>query len=342
MVEYYKFFYYNGKRTNYLVSNKGNIYSKLTNKILKPAIATDGRLTVCLRIENKDITLKVHYIVASTHIGPITNKSVNHINEDKLDNNVSNLEIIPLKDNLKSYLDRHPDWFHRKYSDELIHTVCKELKSGIHYRIVAEKYDIPLEYVYDIVRGTTRKRISKLYQPFPIEARQREGRRQNKELKNKINELIIEGKSNKEIHTILKLENNSSTEKIITRSRKKLGVSDPRFKDHELVNSINNLILEGKSNNEIRGILNCGAESDLFARQRKKLGLPDFNESGVPKNQQDIIMVLISEGKSNKEIRELLNIQHNKYSIDLFGRLRQKVKKKGSTTIENTTLVGSE
>lgn len=337
MIEYFMDFYYKGIKTNYLISTTGKVFSLYTNKFLEPSTSTDGRLSVCLRINNKDISLKIHRMVASTFLGTIENTTVNHINENKLDNRVENLEIIPLNTNIKYYQNNHPDWSNKKYSDELIHKICRDLKSGIHYREVAHKYNLPIEYVYDIVRGRTRKKISNLYRPFPIESRQRDGRRQNKILKENILKLIRENRSNKEIYNILDLSSNYSTDKLISRIRKKVNIPDPKFIDQELKSVLIHLIKSGKSNRQIRSIAGFESiDSDLLARLRKKLNLPDFNENGVPLNIQNEIMVLIEQGLSNSDISKIYGLERNTYSINLFGRLRQKVKKKSSTTIENS------
>lgn len=81
---------YNGL---YQISNLGNIYSYKTNKILKNAKSGDGYLTIQLCKNGIIKTNKVHRLVANSFINNKNRyKEVNHIDGNKHNNNVSNLE----------------------------------------------------------------------------------------------------------------------------------------------------------------------------------------------------------------------------------------------------------
>ena len=86
----------------YKVSNEGNVKSLQNNKekILKPASDKDGYLHVnlCKNCEHKNYL--IHRLVAAAFI-PNTNNlpQVNHKDEDKTNNNVSNLEWCDCKYN---------------------------------------------------------------------------------------------------------------------------------------------------------------------------------------------------------------------------------------------------
>lgn len=78
----------------YLVSNKGEIKNKKTGKILKGHLDKDGYLHVTLRLGLKKYkTPSIHRLVALAFISNPNNlPQVNHKDEDKLNNNVENLE----------------------------------------------------------------------------------------------------------------------------------------------------------------------------------------------------------------------------------------------------------
>jgi hypothetical protein len=85
---------------NYSVANTGNIKNNTTGRILKYYVR-NGYKSVTLCKSNTKKTVNVHTIVAEHFLKkPISkNYVVNHINEDKLDNHIYNLEYITYKDN---------------------------------------------------------------------------------------------------------------------------------------------------------------------------------------------------------------------------------------------------
>ena len=77
----------------YMISNLGNIKSLYTNKILKPKRDKDGYLHINLYKDKKQYTLKAHRLVAQAFIPNVNNyKEINHIDENKANNIVDNLE----------------------------------------------------------------------------------------------------------------------------------------------------------------------------------------------------------------------------------------------------------
>ena len=82
-----------GYEGRYRVSSFGKIYSSISNKLLNPTIDSDGYEVVGLFINGKQKKKKVHRIVAEAFIDNLKNyKQVNHKDENKVNNNVSNLE----------------------------------------------------------------------------------------------------------------------------------------------------------------------------------------------------------------------------------------------------------
>ena len=84
---------------NYLVSNKGNVKSLITGKILKPKIEKGGYLRVHLRVPNNRY-YSIHRLVAQAFIPNPENKPcIDHINTDRTDNRVENLRWATYKEN---------------------------------------------------------------------------------------------------------------------------------------------------------------------------------------------------------------------------------------------------
>ena len=81
---------YEGK---YQISNLGNVYSLITNKILKPRLTLDGYYQVDLCKDGVKRHLYIHRLVAQSFLdNPKNYKIVNHKDENSMNNIVSNLE----------------------------------------------------------------------------------------------------------------------------------------------------------------------------------------------------------------------------------------------------------
>lgn len=84
----------------YRVSNTGKVYSSKTSRQLKVYKDRYGYLYVGLRIDNKLKFKKLHRLVAKAFLKDYSEElQVNHINEDKTDNRIENLEMCTNKYN---------------------------------------------------------------------------------------------------------------------------------------------------------------------------------------------------------------------------------------------------
>jgi hypothetical protein len=85
---------------NYIIHSDGRIWSNISKKYLKPFLVTKGYPTVSLY--KKDY--QVHRLVADAFIpNPNNLPQVNHINGDKTDNRVENLEWCTNRQNVTHY-----------------------------------------------------------------------------------------------------------------------------------------------------------------------------------------------------------------------------------------------
>ena len=87
------------------INDKGEIFSKRTNKILKQTISKTGYPVITTKIggrNGKAYCLKVHRLLAQTFISNPNNlPQVNHIDGNKLNNNINNLEWVDNSANQK-------------------------------------------------------------------------------------------------------------------------------------------------------------------------------------------------------------------------------------------------
>ena len=85
---------------NYEVSNLGKVRNIKSGIMLKPWITKDGYLRHCLYKHNKRKNLLLHRIIATAFIdNPEKKPQINHIDENKLNNDLSNLEWCTEREN---------------------------------------------------------------------------------------------------------------------------------------------------------------------------------------------------------------------------------------------------
>lgn len=88
----------------YKISDDGKVFSVKRNKILKPKINKDGYLEVCLfnGYDNSRYYKRIHRLVAETFLEKNNDLNVvNHLDCNKLNNNVNNLEWTTISGNTK-------------------------------------------------------------------------------------------------------------------------------------------------------------------------------------------------------------------------------------------------
>ena len=90
-----------GYEGRYQISNLGKVRSLVRDILLKPALDSKGYPQVRLYNEGQGKSYRVHKLVADHFIPNLDNKAqVNHIDENKLNNNVNNLEWMTNKENM--------------------------------------------------------------------------------------------------------------------------------------------------------------------------------------------------------------------------------------------------
>ena len=91
------------KYPKYLVTEDGKVFSEKTNKYLKTSFDKQGYERAHLYVGNyKQKTIKIHRLVAEVYLqNPLNKTDVNHIDGDKSNNCVSNLEWCTRSENCK-------------------------------------------------------------------------------------------------------------------------------------------------------------------------------------------------------------------------------------------------
>ena len=87
----------------YMISKYGQIYSKSIKRLCCSTILPSGYYKIKLKCGNKYKDMYVHVLLAITYLNHIPTKNivVNHIDGNKGNNMISNLEIITQKENMQ-------------------------------------------------------------------------------------------------------------------------------------------------------------------------------------------------------------------------------------------------
>lgn len=125
----------------YQVSNLGNVKSlnriindrhkNIKGKLLKPNIA-NGYYKVVLSKNGKLKTIPIHKLVAQTFILNADNKpQINHIDGNKLNNNINNLEFVTAKENIRHRFDvlGQKQWTKKSKLKEQFNSVIYEVSN---------------------------------------------------------------------------------------------------------------------------------------------------------------------------------------------------------------------
>ena len=156
---------------DYYVCENGYVYGVSKNR-LKTQTSRDGYELVSIweRGKCKSRTYSVHRLVAITFIkNPDNLPCVNHIDGDKQNNNINNLEWCSYSRNSKhSYelgLQKPRKGFEnsRSYSKEMVHEICKLLQDGLRNIDIAKRLNIPTGYVKNVRGGKVGTEISCQY-----------------------------------------------------------------------------------------------------------------------------------------------------------------------------------
>ena len=92
-----------------VVSGKGRSPQNLKEKIIKPFLHKGGYHIVDLSKDGKKKTFLVHRLVALAFLEGDHSLTVNHIDECKTNNHVSNLEYLTIGDNTRAWIKNNPE-----------------------------------------------------------------------------------------------------------------------------------------------------------------------------------------------------------------------------------------
>lgn len=144
--------------TNYYVHDDGAVFNIKTMRFVKPQ--SNGRYNkVTLSINGKEHQYLIHRLVAKAFIPNPDNKpEVNHINGDRFDNRVENLEWVTASENqshaVRTNLKKHgTDLWNGKFTKEQVLEIMRRKHNGESCRKLGKEFGVNETTISAISRG---------------------------------------------------------------------------------------------------------------------------------------------------------------------------------------------
>ena len=151
-------FLYDLYSENYLVSNYGRIFSIKTNKFLKLTINNTGYVSLKIYDNNTKKTILLHRIIARTFLNEL-HYEVNHIDANKLNNNLNNLELVTRSENLQHARDKglfkklkgsdNPSFI---FTNEIIDDMINMQNNGCKLKEISLRYNTSMSYTCTLIK----------------------------------------------------------------------------------------------------------------------------------------------------------------------------------------------
>jgi hypothetical protein len=150
---------------DYSITRDGQVFSHKTNKFKKPFNDQVGYVRIQLYQDNKKKNYSLHRLIANTYICNPNNKpQVNHIDGNKANNRVSNLEWVTSKENMQHSYDKG---LRKKYYPKCVtYKLIIDTLTGVFYNDIkdASKYsNYDYRYLRGMLNGNHRNKTSLVY-----------------------------------------------------------------------------------------------------------------------------------------------------------------------------------
>ena len=143
----------------YEISDRGDVRNTRTNKILGRRIDKDGYRLVQLYNSGVGHNHKVHRLVAETFIGRDPDRDqVNHLNGNKEDNRVENLQWCTRSENTRHAYNElqfranisSAIKAHTKLDERKIREIIRLREEGVSVKEIAERYNVSIYSIYRV------------------------------------------------------------------------------------------------------------------------------------------------------------------------------------------------
>ena len=143
----------------YEVSTNGRVRSLLKDLILKPWSGTDGYMVVALQRDGESTNYRLHRLVAETFLelpDHLDEPVVNHLNCDRTDNRVSNLEWTTPELNRRHASEN--GLYGTKLSKDQVRDIIKARETGMAMIEISRQLHVPIRSVHYWTKGKGAKK----------------------------------------------------------------------------------------------------------------------------------------------------------------------------------------
>jgi len=142
------------KNSNYEVSNTGKVRESGRTKILRTKVNSRGCQYVCLYLNGRYIPKEIHILVSRAFLGePIKPKlPIKHLDDNKLNNHIENLEYSTVKDMSLAYWQSERS--QNRMTPRLIVEQIKEKATTTPVKQLAIEFNVHYQTIYRILKGT--------------------------------------------------------------------------------------------------------------------------------------------------------------------------------------------
>ena len=143
--------------SNYTISTDGVVTNIKTNQIKKPWLGKVGYYYLDLYENNKSTKVALHRLLAQTFIpNPENKRTVNHIDGNKLNNSLTNLEWATDSENTKHAFDTGLNYCKtKKISDEALDEILNRFFAGESLTDIVKDYEFSLPTVSTYIEQYT-------------------------------------------------------------------------------------------------------------------------------------------------------------------------------------------
>lgn len=157
---------------NYYITPDGRVFSG--SKELKQTKTPQGYLKVRIYyVDGTSRDQKVHRLVAMEYIpNPLNKKEVNHIDANKTNNDISNLEWVTHAENMRHAHDNNLITYgfetaNSHYSEEQIRKVFQLMQEGWRYKDISKETGVGYQHIINLRNNHRHKNIAEEYQVPP-------------------------------------------------------------------------------------------------------------------------------------------------------------------------------